>query len=208
MEVLLWGGEVTGGIVFDVIGTKGLGTARVAASAGYLAKANKLRSAKGLKDISTRARGAKGRFVSTKETFGMKLPFNAQMLDASMYYSFVGGVTGYENTMKAAMQAGLSNEIAEKLADQAQLEMAVVYGLTTPINPRIGFVNKLDDILTKNKVFATAVNEYKKSNSQLAFGESIKNQIKQTGLKTTGKNCWFCKRRWCRIYSRKCTTNC
>ena len=187
----IMGGEVTGGIVFDVIGTKGLGTARVAASAGYLAKANKLRSAKGLKNISTRARGAKGRFVSTKETFGMKLPFNAQMLDASMYYSFVGGVTGYENTMKAAMQAGLSNEIAEKLADQAQLEMAVVYGLTTPINPRIGFVNKLDDILTKNKVFAKAVNEYKKSNSQLAFGESIKNQIKQTGLKTTGKTVGF-----------------
>mgnify|MGYP001055978687 CR=1 FL=1 len=187
----IMGGEVTGGIVFDVIGTKGLGTARVAASAGYLAKANKLRSAKGLKDISTRARGAKGRFVSTKETFGMKLPFNAQMLDASMYYSFVGGVTGYENTMKAAMQAGLSNEVAEKLADQAQLEMAVVYGLTTPINPRIGFVNKLDDIITKNKIFTKAVNEYKKSNSQLAFGESVKNQIKQTGLKTTGKTVGF-----------------
>jgi hypothetical protein len=187
----IMGGEVTGGIVFDVIGTKGLGTARVAASAGYLAKANKLRSAKGLKDISTRARGAKGRFVSTKETFGMKLPFNVQMLDASMYYSFVGGVTGYENTMKAAMQAGLSNEIAEKLADQAQLEMAVVYGLTTPINPRIGFVNKLDDIITKNKIFTKAVNEYKKSNSQLAFGESVKNQIKQTGLKTTGKTVGF-----------------
>lgn len=190
----IMGGEVTGGIVFDVIGTKGFGTARVAASAGYLAKANKLRSAKGLKNINTRARGASGRFVSTKETFGVKLPFNAQMLDASMYYSFVGGVTGYENTMKAAMQAGLSNEEAEKLADQAQLEMAVLYGVTTPINPRISFVNKLDDILTKNKIFNTAINEYKKAgNSQLAFSESIKNQIKQTGLTATGKTVAFVK---------------
>jgi hypothetical protein len=189
----IMGGEVTGGIVFDVIGTKGLGTARVAASAGYLSKANKLRSAKGLKDISTRARGAKGRFISTKETFGMKLPFNAQMVDASMYYSFVGAVTGYENTMKAAMQAGLSNEVAEKLADEAQLSMMALYGVTTPINPRIAFVNKLDDILIKNKVFATAVNEYKKTGSQLSFIESIKNQIKQTGLTTTGKGVAFVK---------------
>ena len=178
------GGEVVGGIVFDVIGTKGLGTARVGSSALYT-------TAKG---VSTRARGAGGRFISTKETFGLKLPFNAQMADAVMYYSFIGGVTGYENTMKAAMQAGLSNEEAEKLADQAQLKMMALYGLTTPINPRISFVNKLDDIITKNKVFATAVNEYKKAgNSQLAFGESLKNQIKQTGLTTTGKAVAFVK---------------
>ena len=190
----MMGGEVTGGIIFDVIGTKGLGTARVAASTAYLAKANKLRSAKGLKNINTRARGANGRFISTKETFGLKLPFNSQMVDASMYYSFVGGVTGYENTIKAGMQAGLSNEESEKLADQAQLEMALLYGVTTPINPRISLVNKLDDIITKNKVFATAVNEYKKAgNSQLAFSESIKNQIKQTGLTATGKTVAFVK---------------
>ena len=178
------GGEVVGGIIFDVIGTKGLGTARVGSSALYT-------TAKG---VSTRARGAGGRFISTKETFGLKLPFNAQMADAVMYYSFIGGVTGYENTMKAAMQAGLSNEEAEKLADQAQLKTMALYGLTTPINPRISFVNKLDDLVSKNKIYSTAVNEYKKANkSQLAFGESLKQQIKQTGLTTVGKTVAFVK---------------
>ena len=178
------GGEVVGGIIFDVIGTKGVGTARVGSSALYTTALG----------VSTRARGAGGRFISTKETFGVKLPFNAQMADAVMYYSFIGGVTGYENTMKAAMQAGLSNEEAEKLADQAQLKMMALYGLTTPINPRISFVNKLDDLVSKNKIYSTAVNEYKKANkSQLAFGESLKEQIKQTGLTTVGKTVAFVK---------------
>ena len=188
-------GKVTGNILFDVIGTKGFGSARLASSAAYLAKANKFKSVSQLRKYAAMAErgGTNLRNIRNIGTFGKKMPFNPQMLDATMYYSFRGGITGYENTINAAMQAGLSSAEAEKLADQAQLEMAIVYGLSTPINPKIGMVNKLDDFITKNKVFSQAVNEYKKSGSQRAFGESIKEQLKKSGLTISQKGLAFTK---------------
>ena len=188
-------GKVTGNILFDVIGTKGFGSARLASSAAYLAKANKFKNVSQLRKYAAMAErgGTNLRNIRNIGTFGKKLPFNPQMLDATMYYSFRGGVTGYENTINAAMQAGLSSAEAEKLADQAQLEMAIVYGLSTPINPKIGMVNKLDDFITKSKVFSQAVNDYKRSGSQRVFGESIKEQLKKSGLTISQKGLAFTK---------------
>ena len=188
-------GKVTGNILFDVIGTKGFGSARLASSAAYLAKANKFKSVSQLRKYAAMAErgGTNLRNIRNIGTFGKKMPFNPQMLDATMYYSFRGGITGYENTINAAMQAGLSSAEAEKLADQAQLEMSIVYGLSTPFNPKIGMVNKLDDFITKSKIFSEAVNAYKKSGSQKAFSESIKGQLQKSGLAIGQKGLAFTK---------------
>ncbi len=169
-------GNVVGNIAFQVLGTKGIGAARLATSARYISGVNKLRAARGLAPMTTRATSKIG-FVSTKGTFGKKLPFDARTVDASVFQTMYGAQTGYESTITAAKQAGLSDEVAEKLANRAQLEMGVLYGLTGPINPRIPMLNKLDDWLVSSKPINKAINEFKNTGSQKAFSKSLSGSV-------------------------------
>ena len=174
-------GAVTlGEVGFQIIGTKGIGTARLGASKIYINVANKSRTARNMSKISTRARSATtGRFVSTKGTFGTKLPFDARILDASAFQGVYGNIKGYESTIKAAKNAGLTNQEAEDLATAASREMSLLYALTGPINPRLPMLNKLDDLISKNDVVKTAINEYVKTGSKKTFSNTFSNGIKK-----------------------------
>jgi hypothetical protein len=183
-------GNVMGNIAFQVLGTKGIGAARLATSARYISGVNKLRAARGLAPMSTRATSKIG-FVSTKGTFGKKLPFDARTVDASVFQTMYGAQTGYESTITAAKQAGLSDEVAEKLANRAQLEMGVLYGLTGPINPRIPMLNKLDDWLVSSKSINKAINEFKNTGSQKAFSKSLSGSVGKLLPNTTKTKAFF-----------------
>ena len=169
-------GNVMGNIAFQVIGTKGIGAARLATSARYISGVNKLRAARGLAPMTTRATSKIG-FVSTKGTFGKKLPFDARTVDASVFQTMYGAQTGYESTITAAKQAGLSDEVAEKLANRAQLEMGVLYGLTGPINPRIPMLNKLDDWLVSSGAINEAISNFTNTGSKKAFSKSLSSSV-------------------------------
>ncbi len=178
------GGHVLGKIMFDIIGTQGLTSSRVMASAKYMASANNFKSVDAYRKYVKLANkgkrtGKKARNMINLETFGKKLPFNAKVLDATMFQSLVGAVTGYENTLKEAKAQGLSDDEAEKLAIQAQYLMAGLYGMTGPINPRLPVLNKLDDFLNQSSAIREAVKNVTKSKKKVDFGSTMVNKINE-----------------------------
>ena len=154
--------NVMGNIVFQVLGTKGMGGARVAASTRYMAAANGFKNVRQYKKYLSLVEGGgtNMRGINNVATFGKKLPFNAGVVDATMFQTFYGAASGYEQTIKAAKDAGLTNAEAESLAAQAMLEMGVLYGLTGPINPRIKAMKNLDDFLASRGVVDKAVRDF------------------------------------------------
>ena len=176
------GGNVFGNIAFQLAGTKGMGGARVLASTQGIKTVNKLRKFTGAKAINTRARNAKtGKFTSTKETFGVNMRMDPRQVDNIMFQSLYGASAGYNNTHRAAIDAGLDNETSEKLARQSQLGMALLYAATGPINPRLSVLDKMENAFTKKNVFKRIAEEYKKTGSyeatQNLFTKAVKEVI-------------------------------
>ena len=175
-------GNVFGNIAFQLLGTKGIGGARALASTTGIKTVNKLRKFSGAKPINTRARNAKtGKFTSTKETFGINMRMDPRQVDNVMFQSLYGASAGYNNTHRAAIDAGLDNETSEKLARQSQLGMALLYAATGPINPRISALDKMENAFTKKNVFKRIAEEYKKTGSyeatQNLFTKAVKEVI-------------------------------
>ena len=157
-------GNVIGNVLFQVAGTKGLGASRVALSSRSISTYNKLRKMKGLTPLSTRARNLKtGKFTSTKGTFGVNVPFDSRIIDATAFQSFYGATSGYEKTINAALEAGIPYEEAVKLAKNASAQTAVLYGITGPINPRLSYLNKMDDWLVGSGTLNSVISSYKKT---------------------------------------------
>ena len=169
------GGAVVGNVLAQIIGTKGLGIARKAGSLRYLANAKGLKNAKQAKLYAEMA--AKGgtnlRGISNAGTFGRSLPFNAAVMDATIFQSMYGALNGYEGTIRAAKQVGMSNAEAQELAGIASKQMAILYGITGPMNPRIPALNKLDDFITKNKIFNKAISNYRATGNKQEFSNTV-----------------------------------
>lgn len=174
-------GSVMGNIAFQILATRGLGNLRVAASSRYLAKANGFKSTAQFNKYmsalnkSGNRRGMNYKGISNPATFGLKLPFNPAVVESTIFQTFYGAATGYEQTIVAAKNAGLTNKEAEDLASQAMLEMGGLYGLTGPINPRIAAMKNLDKFLARSGVVNRAVRDYLKAGkSPIAFKDSFK----------------------------------
>jgi len=173
-------GAVMGNIGFQVLATRGLGLGRAAASASYMAKANGFKSvAQYNKYLSMVQRGGTNmRGIKNTSTFGLKLPFNPAVAESTAFQTFYGAASGYEQTIMAAKNAGLTNKEAEDLASQAMLEMGILYGITGPINPRIAAMKNLDDFLSRSGIANRAVRDYLKAGKNpIAFRESLKDGI-------------------------------
>jgi len=127
----------------------------------------------------------KGSFIKPEfETFGVKLPKTGyfkdpRVIDASLFQSLYGMTTGYNNTHKAAINAGLSQDEAESLATTAQLGMGALYFLTGPLNPRLPALDKLDDLFKNKKVYQRLVDDYKKTGSYTAASNSFADNVKR-----------------------------
>ena len=182
--LLIQGGAVAGDVVAQMVATRGVGLLRQAASASYLAKVNGFKNAKQFNRymgaVNKRGIGVKGnrigmnpKNIQNAETFGVKLPFNAQVLDATMFQSMYGATNGYEGTIRAAKDAGLSNAEAHELAGQAAIQMSVLYAATGPINPRLPGMNKLDNLIAKNALFSKAIKNYRSTGDVKSFLETI-----------------------------------
>jgi hypothetical protein len=175
-------GAVIGNIGWQILLTRATGQLRMAASEKYIASINNFKNVKSLRKYMTATNKAgnrrgmnwKGISADTYGQFGIKLPFNAAMVDATVFQTFYGASIGYENTYSAARKAGLTDKEAEALAIEASKQMAVLYAGTGPINPRIKALNKLDDFLTKSNATNRAVADFIRSDKKLeAFRSSL-----------------------------------
>ena len=175
-------GAVIGNIGWQILLTRATGQLRMAASEKYIASINNFKNVKSLRKYmaatnkagNRRGMNWKGISADTYGQFGIKLPFNAAMVDATVFQTFYGASIGYENTYSAARKAGLTDKEAEALAIDASQQMAVLYAATGPINPRIKALNKLDDFLTKSNATNRAVADFIRSDKKLeAFRSSL-----------------------------------
>ena len=169
-------GAVLGDVAFQILGTKGLTGARLAASTKYLAKANGFKNVAQFKNFQKLAYMPK---VKNAGTFGVKLPMDARYIDAAFAQGVQGAFRGYNSTLLEAKRAGLTDSEAEKLANSASLQLGVLYTLTGPINPKLPMINKLDDWLLGKNVINEAIKNYTKAGSKKAFNESLGQSIKK-----------------------------
>ena len=88
------------------------------------------------------------------------------MIDATAFQAFYGATTGKNNIMTQALKAGIPYEEAEKLAGVGSSQMALLYALTGPINPRIPGLNKLDDIINNQGLINNVIKAYKESGKE------------------------------------------
>ncbi len=155
-------GQTIGELAIQVLGQKGVGSLRKLASLKYLGKAKNLSKARldrmkagvnskgNMRGVNYG--GVTGGAKGTWDTFGKKIPLGISkgMADAIIFQTGYGAMTGYNQAKKAALDAGMSMEESEAIANEASLGMAALFAVTTPINPRTGLIDKIFKKTGKN----------------------------------------------------------
>ena len=190
------GGRIAGDLVIQLLGTKGVGAARAAGSMRLMARANGFKNVKSfrkyLNHVKTKPGFTNVRNVNpaTAETFGinlskapgLKIFQQAGAYDAMVYQSMMGAASGYNNTMAAAEEAGLSQEEAEGLAGIASAEMAALYGVTSFINPQFRLADDLVELTAQRSIVNRAIRNFKaEGGSVSAFRNTVRNSLMTTG---------------------------
>ena len=179
---------VIGNIIFQLFGQKGVG---VGMKQGGKLLAKGLATARGYKTV---AQSAKAYRLSSFNYFYGGVPkavakvLTPERVNAAVFQSLYGASVGYENTIRAAKKAGLSDAEAEDLATIAQSDMALLYAVTGPINPRVNAMKALDKLVSKSGVIGKLVNDYAKNGvrkeAAKGFKESLANVAR--GAKSFG----------------------
>lgn len=129
--------EVVGDLVFQLALTRGTGN--------------------GMKAIGGFTEGL-GVLGKTKG-FLRSVPLKRSIAEATIAQSTLGFSKGYEDTLKAAREAGIRDSEAKELASLASMETGAWYAMTAWINPQ----SKTTDLLfgkAKNEVLENALNAY------------------------------------------------
>ena len=147
-------GKVIGELGIQILGQKGFGALRKVASLKYLGKVKNLSKARldrMQQGVNSKGNmrgvnygGVTGGAKGTWDTFGKKIPLGISkgMADAVIFQSGYGAMTGYNQAKTAALDAGMSMDESESIANEASLGMAALFALTTPINPKTGLIDK------------------------------------------------------------------
>jgi hypothetical protein len=180
--------NVIGNIIFQLFGQKGVG---VGMKQGGKLLAKGFAASRGYKTIAQSAKAYRG---SSFNYFYGSIPnkvakvLTPERVNAAVFQSLYGASVGYENTIRAAKEAGLSDAEAENLATIAQSDMALLYAVTGPINPRINAMKALDKLVSKSGVIGKLVNDYAKNGvrkeAAKGFKESLANVAR--GAKSFG----------------------
>ena len=180
--------NVIGNIIFQIFGQKGVG---VGVKQGGRLLAKGFAASRGYKTIAQSAKAYRG---SSFNYFYGSIPnkvakvLTPERVNAAVFQSLYGASVGYENTIRAAKEAGLSDAEAENLATIAQSDMALLYAVTGPINPRINAMKALDKLVSKSGVIGKLVNDYAKNGvrkeAAKGFKESLANVAR--GAKSFG----------------------
>lgn len=104
------------------------------------------------------------------------VPIKRSIADATIAQSTLGFSKGYEDTLKAAREAGVTENKAKELASLASVEMGVWYAATAWINPQ----TKTSDMLfgkAKNEVLENAIRAYSQTGKK-GFLKTIRGYAK------------------------------
>jgi hypothetical protein len=102
-----------------------------------------------------------------------KIPLKKENAYAMIAQTTLGYSEGYEGTLQAAREAGINDEQAFRLASNAAQRMAVLYAVTSEINPQ----TKVADNLFGKSVIKKAIEQYGKKGEK-GFVEYIDDFVK------------------------------
>lgn len=177
-------GDVIGNIIFQILGQKGTGLGLRAGGSLLLranALANGFKGAKGLaqyKKTLALKKGIDAMYGNTRFR-SIKKVIKPEVVNATVFQSLYGASVGNEATIQAAKKAGLSDAEAEDLSEIAMAEMALLYAVTGPINPRINTMRALDNFIGKSGAIKKLVRDYSRTGSREAASKGFKNTIKK-----------------------------
>lgn len=167
-------GQVTGGITFQIVGTKGLGGLTSAAATRAAAYANGFKTVAEYKKVRDLAQAIGGAKVPN-----FRVPIKKSTVDLITFQSMYGASLGYEETLKQARAAGLGDDKSYELATSAAGQMSVLFALTARLNPRTKATEALFGKTGIKNQITKAVNSYK-TEGQKGFLNSLTNSIKNT----------------------------
>lgn len=179
---------VVGNIIFQIIGQKGVG---LGLKSGTKLAAKGFATARGYKTIAASQKAY--RLSNFNYNYGgipkaVTKVLTPERVNAAVFQSLYGASVGYENTIRAAKEAGLSDAEAEDLAAIAQQDMALLYAITGPINPRVNAMKALDRFVSKSGAIGKLIKDYTKDGSRKAAAQGFKARLKNAanGVKSFG----------------------
>ena len=170
----LQAGQVTGGITFQIIGTKGLGGITSVAATRAAAYANGFKTVAEYNRMRELATAIGGTRVPN-----FRIPIKKSTIDLITFQSMYGATLGYEETLKQMRNAGISDATAYELASDAALQYSVLFGLTARLNPRTKATEAIFGRTGIQSQIKKAISSYK-IEGQKGFLNTIKKGIENS----------------------------
>ena len=115
---------------------------------------------------------------------------NPSTFSQMAYYGFSGYASTKKDTYQSLIDAGITDDEAEKISDEAAIAGGLWYSATGLVAPNSAYLNTFQKRLGLNSMYKNALNSYKKTGSPSSYTSSLmqsfKNKIPttQSGLKT------------------------
>ena len=115
---------------------------------------------------------------------------NPNTFSQMAYYGFSGYASTKKDTYQSLIDAGITDDEAEKISDEAAVAGGLWYSVTGLVAPNNAYLNTFQNRLGLSSMYKNALNAYKKTKSPSSFTSSLmqsfKNKIPttQSALKT------------------------
>ena len=172
-------GSVTGGIIFQIAMTRGIGGGLTALNTRALATANGFTSVEKFKKVRDLANSIGGTY-GNKVAGSIRLPIKKQYVDLMVFQSMYGASLGYEETLRQGRASGLSISKSEELASRASQQMMLLFAATAPLNPRTKATEAIFGKSVKSKI-TQAMGAYSETGS-IGFMNSLSKSVRQLQL--------------------------
>ena len=167
-------GEVLGAMIPQIYLTRGAGLITekaLAVAAGF----NTVAEYKNMVALSEAIGG--------KAVGKLKIPITKDIADAVIAQSAFGYSNGYEQTLKAARDAGIDDSASQALASVAANQMALLYAATAPISPQTKAKDAIFGSIEK-RLLKEALDEYR-TNGVKGFINTLKSNASKIAQKAT-----------------------
>lgn len=170
------GGRVGGGLILQVVGTKGLTKARLLAQTRVGAAINGF----GLNTKKYKNYIALAEAVGGKKPPTFKAPIKMGTVDNIIFQGSYGAVSSYENIYAQAKSNGLNDEEANDLATSGSIATGIWYAGTGPINDKGKWFDDIFDTANVKNIINKSLAAYRKDGYK-GFIENFKGGLLKLG---------------------------
>ena len=103
---------------------------------------------------------------------------NPNTFSQMAYYGFSGYASTKKDTYQSLIDAGITDDEAEKISDEAAIAGGLWYSVTGLVAPNSAYLNTFQKRLGLNSIYKNALNTYKKTGSPSSFTSSLMQSFK------------------------------